>query len=124
MYFSLNEYCAHKHIIDHGVKTEATVLDAMEIRRSRNKAKTTNYRLDLSFTDAQGCPQRVLSGQYDYRKRGSKVQIAYLKENPQQLEITPPKHMTLMLIFAGVGACFCILAPCVLVAEIRRRKNS
>ena len=28
--------------------------------------------------------------------------------------------MTLMLIFAGVGACFCILAPCVLIAEIRR----
>lgn len=120
MYFSLNEYCARKHIIDHGVKTEATVLDAMEIRRSRIGAKTTHYRLDLSFTDAQGCPQRVLSGQYDYRKRGSKVQIAYLKENPQQLEITPPKHMTLMLIFAGVGACFCILATCALIAEIRR----
>ena len=132
MYFSLNNYFARKHIIDHGVRTEATVLDAVETGSSgqrhrsgtRVRAEESSYYLDLSFTDTRGCPQRVLSGRYDYKKRGSKVQIAYLKENPQQLEIIPPKHMTLMLIFAGVGACFCILAPCVLAAEIRRRKNS
>lgn len=128
LYFSLNSYLDRQHIIDHGVRTEATVLDAVETGSSgqrhrsgtRVRAEESSYYLDLSFTDTRGCPQRVLSGRYDYKKRGSKVQIAYLKENPQQLEIIPPKHMTLMLIFAGVGACFCILAPCVLGAEIRR----
>ena len=132
LYFSLNSYLDRQHIIDQGVRTEATVLDAVETGSSgqrhrsgtRVRAEESSYYLDLSFTDTRGCPQRVLSGRYDYKKRGSKVQIAYLKENPQQLEIIPPKHMTLMLIFAGVGACFCILAPCVLAAEIRRRKNS
>lgn len=132
LYFSLNSYLDRQHIIDHGVRTEATVLDAVETGSSgqrhrsgtRVRAEESSYYLDLSFTETRGCPQRVLSGRYDYKKRGSKVQIAYLKENPQQLEIIPPKHMTLMLIFAGVGACFCILAPCVLAAEIRRRKNS
>lgn len=132
LYFSLNSYLDRQHIIDHGVRTEATVLDAVETGSSgqrhrsgtRVRAEESSYYLDLSFTDTRGRPQRVLSGRYDYKKRGSKVQIAYLKENPQQLEIIPPKHMTLMLIFAGIGACFCILAPCVQAAEIRRRKNS
>ena len=32
--------------------------------------------------------------------------------------------MTLLMIIAGGGAFFCLIAPCVLVAEIRRRKNS
>lgn len=62
MYFSLNEYCARKHIIDHGVKTEATVLDAMEIRRSRIGAKTTHYRLDLSFTEPRDAPSAFSPG--------------------------------------------------------------
>ncbi len=132
IYFSLNSYLDRQHIIDHGVRTEATVLDAVETGSSgqrhrpgtRIRAEESSYYLDLSFTDTRGCPQRVLSGKYDYKKRNSKVQIAYLKENPQQLEIIPPKRMTLLLIFAGFGAFFCLMSLCVLIAEIHRRKNS
>ena len=128
MYFSLNNYFARKHIIDHGVRTEAIVLDAVETGSSgqrhrfgtRVRAEESSYYLDLSFTDTRGCPQRVLSGKYDYKKRNSKVQIAYLKENPQQFEIIPPQGMTLLLIIAGGGAFFCLIATCVLIAEIRR----
>ena len=132
MYFSLNNYYARKHIIDHGVKAEATVLDAMQASTSKKRHKSgtrvrvseAKYYLDLSFTDTQGRTQRVQSTKYDYRERGSKVQIAHLEENPQQFEIIPPQGMPLLLIIAGGGAFFCLIALCVLVAEIRRRKNS
>jgi cell division protein FtsW (lipid II flippase) len=43
-----------------------------------------------------------------------------LEENPQQFEIIPPQGMTLLLIIAGGGAFFCLIALCVLGAEIRR----
>ena len=128
MYFSLNEYCSRKHIIDHGVRTEAIVLDAMQASTSKKRHKSgtrvrvaeTKYYLDLSFTDTQGRTLRVQSTKYDYRERGSKVQIAHLEENPQQFEIIPPQGMTLLLIIAGGGAFFCLIATCVLIAEIRR----
>lgn len=128
MYFSLNEYCSRKHIIDHGVRTEAIVLDAMQASTSKKRHKSgtrvrvseAKYYLDLSFTDTQGRTQRVQSTKYDYRERGSKVQIAHLEENPQQFEIIPPQGMTLLLIIAGGGAFFCLIATCVVIAEIRR----
>lgn len=128
MYFSLNEYCSRKHIIDHGVKAEATVLDAMRASSSKKRHKSgtrvrvseAKYYLDLSFEDTQGRTQRVQSTKYDYRERGAKVQIAHLEENPQQFEIIPPQGMTLLLIIAGGGAFFCLIALCVLGAEIRR----
>ena len=128
MYFSLNNYYARKHIIDHGVKAEATVLDAMRASSSKKRHKSgarvrvskAKYYLDLSFEDTQGRTQRVQSTKYDYRERGSKVQIAHLEKNPQQFEIIPPQGMTLLLIIAGGGAFFCIIALCVLGAEIRR----
>ena len=128
MYFSLNEYCSRKHIIDHGVRTEAIVLDAMRASTSKKRHKSgtrvrvseAKYYLDLSFEDTQGRTLRVQSTKYDYRERGSKVQIAHLEENPQQFEIIPPQGMTLLLIIAGGGAFFCIIALCVLGAEIRR----
>ena len=128
MYFSLNKYFARKHIIDHGVKAEATVLDAMRASSSKKRYKSgarvrvseAKYYLDLSFTDTQGRTLRVQSTKYDYRERGSKVQIAHLEENPQQFEIIPPQGMTLLLIIAGGGAFFCLIATCVLIAEIRR----
>ena len=128
MYFSLNNYFARKHIIDHGVKAEATVLDAMRASSSKKRYKSgarvrvseAKYYLDLSFTDTQGRTQRVQSTRYDYRERGSKVQIAHLEENPQQFEIIPPQGMALLLIIAGGGAFLCLIALCVLGAEIRR----
>ena len=128
MYFSLNNYYARKHIIEHGVKAEATVLDAMRASSSKKRHKSgarvrvseAKYYLDLSFEDTQGRTQRVQSTKYDYRERGSKVQIAHLEENPQQFEIIPPQGMPLLLIIAGGGAFFCIIALCVLGAEIRR----
>ena len=128
MYFSLNNYYARKHIIDHGVKAEATVLDAMRASSSKKRHKSgarvriseAKYYLDLSFEDTQGRTQRVQSTKYDYRERGAKVQIAHLEENPQQFEIIPPQGMTLLLIIAGGGAFFCLIALCVLGAEIRR----
>ena len=128
MYFSLNEYCSRKHIIDHGVKAEATVLDAMRASSSKKRHKSgtrvrvseAKYYLDLSFEDTQGRTQRVQSTKYDYRERGAKVQIAHLEENPQQFEIIPPQGMTLLLIIAVGGAFFCLIALCVLGAEIRR----
>ena len=132
MYFSLSNYRERKHIIDHGVRTEATVLDAMRASSSKKQRKSgtrvrvseAKYYLDLSFTDTQGRAQRVQSTKYNYREPGTKVQIAHLEEDPQQFEIIPPQGMPQLLIFAGGGAFFCLIALCVLGAEIsRNRKN-
>ena len=69
---------------------------------------------------AEGLVTAIIAGVLISLLGGSKVQIAHLEENSQQFEIIPPQGMTLLLIIAGGGAFFCLIATCVLIAEIRR----
>ena len=104
-----------QHILDHGVRTEATVVD-VNTRKSRRH--TSHYPV-LSFTDTRGCPQRIESRQDYYKKRGERVRICYLEENPLQLEILPPRKMTVLLLIICGGGIFCLGGSAMMLAGFR-----
>lgn len=120
IYFVHGIYAKRQHILDNGVRTEATVVDVKtsNSHRSRGGSHTSYYPV-LSFTDSQGYPQRIKSQQDYYKKRGERVQICYLKENPLQLEILPPRQMTVLLIFIGAGGIFCLGGVAMMIAGFR-----
>lgn len=113
-------YAKRQYILDHGVRTEATVVDVKtrNSHRSRGGSHTSYYPV-LSFTDSQGYPQRIKSQQDYYKKRGERVQICYLKENPLQLEILPPRKMTALLLIIGGGGIFCLGGAAMMIAGFR-----
>lgn len=108
-------YAKRQHILDHGVRTEATVVDVQKRKGSRH----SRYYPVLSFTDTQGIQQRIESPQSYDKKRGERVGICYLKENPLQLEILPPRKMTVMLIIICGGGIFCLGGAAMMIAGFR-----
>lgn len=109
VYFSLDHYCARKYVLNHGVTTEARVVEVIRTpATSGKKHGKYHYYPVVSFTDTQGYPQRVRSPRSYYMQSGAKTQITYLPENPQRLEILPPKQMIVLLLFAGGGGLFCL----------------
>ena len=118
IYFVHGIYARRQHILDNGVRTEATVVD-INIHKSTSRKRGSHYHPVLSFTDSQGCPQRIESQRDYHKKRGERVQICYLKENPLQLEILPPRQMTVLLIFIGAGGIFCLGGVAMMIAGFR-----
>ena len=110
-------YAKRQHILDHGVRTEALVAD-VNIRKSSKRSHIRVYPV-LSFTDTQGCPQRIESPQSYDKKRGERVEICYLKENPLQLEILPPRQMCVLQIIIGGGGVFCLGGVAMMIAGFR-----
>ncbi len=110
-------HARRQHILDHGVRTEATVVD-VNTRKSRRH--TSHYPV-LSFTDTRGCPQRIESRQDYYKKRGERVRICYLEENPLQLEILPPRQMTVLLLIICGGGIFCLGGGAMMIAGFRHQ---
>ena len=108
-------YAKRQHILDHGVRTEATVVDVQKRKGSRH----SRYYPVLSFTDTQGIHQRIESPQSYDKNRGERVGICYLKENPLQLEILPPRKMTVMLIIICGGGIFCLGGAAMMFAGFR-----
>lgn len=108
--FCLNFYAARKHVLDNGIRTEATVV---KLIRDHNPGSVTSYTPVVSFTDAQGQPRQITrhlgdSDFYDL-KPGTRTQIAYLPEAPEHFEIIPaPKMKVLLLIAAGGGLFFLV----------------
>lgn len=108
--FCLNFYTARKHVLDNGIRTEATVV---KLIRDYNPGSVASYTPVVSFTDAQGQPRQITrhlgdSDFYDL-KPGTRTQIAYLPEAPEHFEIIPaPKMKVLLLIAAGGGLFFLV----------------
>lgn len=110
-------YARRQHILDHGVRTEATVVDVQKRKGSRH----SRYYPVLSFTDTLGIHQQIESPQSSDKKRGERVGICYLKENPLQLEILPPRKMTVMLIIICGGGIFCLGGASMMIAGFRHQ---
>ena len=110
-------HARRQHILDHGVRTEATVVDVQKRKGSRH----SRYYPVLSFTDTQGIHQRIESPQSYDKKRGERVGICYLKENPLQLEILPPRQMLALKIVIGGGGVFCLGGVAMMIAGFRHQ---
>ena len=120
IYIMHSLYAKRQHILDHGVRTEAVVVDVNIRKGHRSKGGShTSYYPVLSFTDTRGCPQRIESPQDYYLKRGEKAQICYLENNPLQLEILPPKQMSVFLIIMCGGGIFCLGGAAMMIAGFR-----
>ena len=115
IYFVHGIYAKRQHILDNGVRTEATVVDVQK----RKDGKLSSYYPVLSFTDTQGIHQRIESPQSYDKKRGERVGICYLKENPLQLEILPPRQMLVLKIIMGGGGVFCLGGVAMMIAGFR-----
>lgn len=107
--FCLNFYTARKHVLDNGIRTEATVV---KLIRDYNPGSVASYTPVVSFTDAQGQPRQITrhlgdSDFYDL-KPGTRTQIAYLPENPLRMEILPPKGLLILQLIIGGGGLFCL----------------
>ena len=110
-------HARRQHILDHGVRTEATVVDV----KKRKGSKLSRYYPVLSFTDTQGIHQQIESPQSSDKKRGERVGICYLKENPLQLEIIPPRQMLVLKIIMGGGGVFCLGGVAMMIAGFRHQ---
>ena len=120
IYFVHGIYAKRQHILDNGVRTEATVVD-INIHKSTRRRGGSHYHPVLSFTDSQGCSQRIESQRDYHKKRGERVQICYLKENPLQLEILPPRQMLVLKIIMGGGGVFCLGGVAMMIAGFRHQ---
>lgn len=110
-------HARRQHILDHGVRTEATVVDV----RKRKGSRHSRYYPVLSFTDTLGLHQQIESPQSSDKKRGERVGICYLKENPLQLEIMPPRQMLVLKMIMGGGGVFCLGGVAMMIAGFRHQ---
>lgn len=110
-------HARRQHILDHGVRTEATVVDVQKRKGSRHG----RYYPVLSFTDTLGLHQQIESPQSSDKKRGERVGICYLKENPLQLEIMPPRQMLVLKMIMGGGGVFCLGGFAMMFAGFRHQ---
>lgn len=119
--FCLNFYAVRKHVLDNGIRTEATVVKL--IRDHNPGSKATSYTPVVSFTDAQGQPRKITrhlgdSDFYDL-KPGTRTQIAYLPEAPEHFEIIPAPKMKVLLLIASGGGLFFLVGIGMFITSIR-----
>ena len=121
--FCLDFYAARKHVLDHGLRTEATVVKL--IRDDYHPgSRATSYTPVVSFTDAQGKSRQITrhlgdSDFYDL-KPGTRMQIAYLPEAPEHFEIIPAPKMKVLLLIAGGGGLFFVVGIGMFITSIRQ----
>lgn len=118
--FSLNFYAARKDVLNHGLRTEATVVKL--IRDYHPGSRATSYTPVVSFTDAQGKSRQITrhlgdSDFYDL-KPGTRTQIAYLPEAPEHFEIIPAPKMKVLLLIASGGGLFFVVGIGMLITTI------
>lgn len=118
--FCLNFYAARKHVLDHGLRTEATVVKL--IRDYHPGSRATSYTPVVSFTDAQGKSRQITRhlGDSDFHdlKPGTRTQIAYLPEAPEHFEIIPAPKMKVLLLIASGGGLFFVVGIGMLITTI------
>ena len=93
--FCLDFYAARKHVLDHGLRTEATVVKL--IRDDYHPgSRATSYTPVVSFTDAQGKSRQITHhlGDSDFYelKPGTRIQIRVgIISLPDKLEFGEPQ---------------------------------
>ena len=121
--FCLDFYAARKHVLDHGLRTEATVVKL--IREDYHPgSRATSYTPVVSFTDAQGKSRQITRhlGDSDFYELnpGTRMQIAYLPEAPEHFEIIPAPKMKVLLLIAGGGGLFLLVGLGMFITSIRQ----
>ena len=101
----------HQHLLNTGIKTEATVVRIIEDDSGSGRKRRTTYYPVVRFTDTVGNEQLIemTTDAGAGVKAGDTVRIVYMPEHPQKMDLEEPLHTSGTLILAIAGG-ICALA--------------
>ena len=101
----------HQHLLDTGVRTQATVIRIIEHDSGSGRKRHTHYYPVLRFTDTAGKVQLIemTTDAGAGVKLGDSVSIVYTPGHPEKMDLEHPLHTSGTFILSLAGG-ICVLA--------------
>ena len=116
----------HQHLLDTGIKTEATVVRVIEDDSGSGRKRHTHYYPVLRFTDTAGNEQLIemTTDAGAGMKPGDAVSIVYMPEHPQKMDLAQPLHTSGTLILAIAGSICALAGLGIIGANIHQSRKA
>lgn len=116
----------HQHLLDTGIKTEATVVRVIEHDSGSGRKRHTHYYPVIRFTDTAGNEQLIeMTTDAGARvKPGDSVSIVYAPGNPEKMDLVQPQHTSGTLILAIAGGICSLVGLGIIGANIHQSRKS
>lgn len=116
----------HQHLLDTGIKTEATVVRVIEDDSGTGRKRHTHYYPVIRFTDTAGNEQLIemTTDAGAGVKAGDTVRIVYMPEHPQKMELEQPLHTNGTLILSIVGGICALAGLGIIGANIHQSRKA
>jgi hypothetical protein len=116
----------HQHLLDTGVRTQATVIRIIEHDSGSGRKRHTHYYPVLRFTDTAGNEQLIemTTDAGAEVKPGDSVSIVYTPGNPKKMDLAQPLHTSGTLILASVGGICALVGLGIIGVNIHQSHKS
>lgn len=116
----------HQHLLDTGVRTQATVVKVIVGDSGSGRKRRTTYYPVVRFTDTAGKVQLIemTTDAGAGMKAGDTVRIVYQPDNPQKMDLEEPLHTSGTLILGIVGGICALVGLSIIGANIHQSRKS
>lgn len=116
----------HQHLLDTGVRTQATVVKVIKHDSGSGRKHHTHYYPVIRFTDTAGNEQLIemTTDAGAGVKPGDSVSIVYTPGNPKKMDLEQPLHTSGTLVLAIVGGICALVGLSIIGANIHQSRKS
>ena len=116
----------HQHLLDTGIKTEATVVRIIENDTGSGRKRHTHYYPVVRFADTAGNEQLIemTTNAGAGMKPGDSVSIVYTPGNPKKMDLAQPLHTSGTLILAIAGGICSLVGLGIIGANIHQSRKA
>ena len=116
----------HQHLLDTGIKTEATVVRVIENDSGSGRKRRTRYYPVVRFTDTVGNEQLVemTIDAGAGLKPGDSVSIVYTPGNPKKMDLEQALHTSGTLVLAIVGGICTLVGLGIIGTNIHQSRKA
>ena len=116
----------HQHLLDTGIKTEATVVRVIEDDSGSGRKRHTHYYPVVKFTDTDGDEQliQMTTNTGPGLKKGDTVSIVYTPGHPEKMDLEHPLATSRAFILAIAGGICGLAGLGIIGANIHQSRKS
>ena len=116
----------HQHLLDTGIRTQATVIRIIENDSGSGRKRHTHYSPVIRFTDTAGNEQLIemTTDTGAGLKPGDTVSIVYTPGHPEKMDLAQPLHTSSTIILAIAGSICALAGLGMIGANIHQSRKS